>query len=488
MAYSIQAIKYGWYALLGIALTGTTIYISTTTRRYVTQRDIIEIALAVTERCLATQITTNPTYKVAPPEFVRTWTSNVYTSNSVANYTNVVTNTIGNYIDRDMMVDLDVTIKKLVTNYYDVATMQPMTVTGLWASLGIGDGTNQFTRTPAIGGNPATYGDYPQQIYVTDLQERYKVLEAMKYVVDFNKDVVDESTGFLETYAGGTWSDELFRYSYSNKVTGVYPEYGWSPNIQAYLAELEEDYYKGIYPYSTNYDFYAEGTNTLHRHPTWDEAKSKASWSWYNYSQSTPPYRLYTNGYDTAYGHVYDFVGEEYQAYTSPHGSYADYKSYSILIYRVYGTVRWLNYAYTNIPSSIEVYYTGATNFWGSGSGYWYPTEITTNGGHYFPRSWDFAQSWSFGEDVTPGGSWKKMSDLFISQSNGYDQVVFGSDEFPPLNQTNSIPPFCEEPEFGTSWLDNTGSMGKAKGMRLEYDNITGVRKFQFLYCTNKYW
>jgi hypothetical protein len=86
-----------------------------------------------------------------------------------------------------MMVSLDTTIKSLVPYYVDTNTVYDgatnivmLTVTGLWASLGIGDKTNKFTREPAIGANAATYGDYPWQIYVEDLQERYKVLNALK--------------------------------------------------------------------------------------------------------------------------------------------------------------------------------------------------------------------------------------------------------------------------------------------------------------------
>jgi hypothetical protein len=61
-----------------------------------------------------------------------------------------------------------------------------LTVTGLWASLQIGDKTNLFTRVPEWVGtngvtNAATYGDYPWQIYAEDLQERYKVLNALRY-------------------------------------------------------------------------------------------------------------------------------------------------------------------------------------------------------------------------------------------------------------------------------------------------------------------
>jgi hypothetical protein len=306
MSFQTTTLKYGWVYLTALGvITGTTIYVVNNTRQQVKPEDIIEIALGTYERCLATQTSTNPTYSVTPPSFVRTWMKtnavgaegNAYRIN-YTNYwpstngtaTNIdyvtyfspsivyaqswtttggyvwvtnywwpsidhtdsyenVTNTIGWHIDRDMMVSLDTAIKSLVPYYVDtnsaydgMTNIVMLTVTGLWASLGIGDKTNQFTRTPAwtnpvstnwivnytsywpstngtatninytsdyrqvvnyaqswtaTGGhvwvtssnwassvvtvtNAATYGDYPWQIYVEDLQERYKVLNALK--------------------------------------------------------------------------------------------------------------------------------------------------------------------------------------------------------------------------------------------------------------------------------------------------------------------
>ena len=155
MSFSTTAIKYGWVYLTVLGVLGTTIYKVANTRRQVEPQDVIEIALGVHERCLATQTATNPTYSVAPPSFVRTWTSNVYTTTNVTVYTNIMTNTIGWHTDRAMMVSLDTTIKQLIPYYVDTNTVYDgttnivmLTVTGLWASLGIGDGTNKFTRTP----------------------------------------------------------------------------------------------------------------------------------------------------------------------------------------------------------------------------------------------------------------------------------------------------------------------------------------------------
>ena len=161
MSFQTTAIKYGWMYLTALGvITGTTIYVANNTRKQVLPVDIIQIPLAVTERALALQYGTNalgePLYYVDPPSFVRTWTSNVYTTNGVTVYTNIVTNTIGWHTDRTMMVSLDATIKALVPYYVDTNTVYDgttniamLTVTGLWASLGIGDGTNKFTRTPA---------------------------------------------------------------------------------------------------------------------------------------------------------------------------------------------------------------------------------------------------------------------------------------------------------------------------------------------------
>ena len=205
MAWSFTNLSYGWKYVVGISLAATTIYVASNTRWRVNQADDIELDLAVAERCLATQYGTNaagePLYYVSPPEYVRSWHSNSYVTTNVPGdavtnwtaqlHTNVFTNVIGWRTDRAMMIDLDTKIKALVPHYVDSNTVSDgatnivaLTVTGLWASLSIGDGTNQFTRTPAgVGTNvTSTYGDYPWQIYVEDLQERYKVLNALSYM------------------------------------------------------------------------------------------------------------------------------------------------------------------------------------------------------------------------------------------------------------------------------------------------------------------
>ena len=177
------------------------------------------------------------------------WTNvSRWPSMTVTDTVEIVTNTIGWHTDLGMLILLDTRIKGIVPLYLNTNTVYNgstnisfLTVTGLWASLNIGDGTNRFTREPAwtntftnwiinytsywpstsgvavtncytsdyrqvvnyaaswtaTGGhvwvtssnwasevvivtNAATYDDYPWQIYAEDLEERYKVLEALK--------------------------------------------------------------------------------------------------------------------------------------------------------------------------------------------------------------------------------------------------------------------------------------------------------------------
>lgn len=250
MAITTQALRYGWVALTSLGvLTGGTIYVLNNTRKTVKPEDVIEIVLGTYERCLATQMTTNPTYIVSPLDVVEVWYSNVYSSGGVVISTATITNTIGWGISQSMIANLDAKIRALVPLYAVTSTIYAgatspvlLTVTGLWASLGIGDRTNKFTRTPAVTNitttnwlvsytnyypdttTPvliaytshmwqavnyaysfnsngylwtnvifsnaaittvvveATFGDQPWNIYEEDLVERYKVLEALKCV------------------------------------------------------------------------------------------------------------------------------------------------------------------------------------------------------------------------------------------------------------------------------------------------------------------
>jgi len=124
-----------------------------------------QCAKGMNERCWATQYSTNPvTYRVAP-----------------------FTNTAGLYLDQSLMGTMATKIRSLVPYYVNTNTVYDgttditmLTVAGLWADLGIGDGVNQFTRTFASGTNGVVYGDSPWRICQGNLDERYNVLNAME--------------------------------------------------------------------------------------------------------------------------------------------------------------------------------------------------------------------------------------------------------------------------------------------------------------------
>ena len=65
------------------------------------------------------------------------------------------------------------------TVYDGTTNIAMLSVTGLWAALQIGDRTNQFAHS-------ATNAGYPWEIGVQDLEERYKVLNALK-IMALNK-------------------------------------------------------------------------------------------------------------------------------------------------------------------------------------------------------------------------------------------------------------------------------------------------------------
>lgn len=263
MAFATTALRYGWAALasLGI-LTGTTIYVINNQRHQVKPQDIIELALGTHERCFPTLIGTNVygvmIYGVALPSFVRTWTSNYfrpYTTNVLVGsnvvivtnwitetYTNVVTNVIGWHVDRDMMIDLDSTMKQLPPYY---TTNPPgrytnaqagMTVTGIFAELPIGDSTNQFTRSPCWTNQtitnwivnytsyyPFTNGTFTNICYTSDFQQ-----------------VVNYATNY--TLSNGTWGwmSSSNWQSYVTNVVSIqtFGDYSW----QVYPEDLQERY------------------------------------------------------------------------------------------------------------------------------------------------------------------------------------------------------------------------------------------------------
>ena len=203
MSIATTSLKYGWKVLAILTIGAGSIFVADNVLNRITTRDRIEVTLAVVERCLGTQYGTNgagePLYRVAPPSIVRTWTDTDGASISM-------TNAIAWRDDLSMKIELDAKIKALVPHYIDTNSVYDgttnivmLTVTGLWASLNIGDGTNKFTAIPgwtnaattnysgtnAISTNAATtnivsYGPWAWRNYLVAWEERYKVLEALK--------------------------------------------------------------------------------------------------------------------------------------------------------------------------------------------------------------------------------------------------------------------------------------------------------------------
>lgn len=233
MGWTFNDIHYGWKIAAGITLAGTTIYVASNQRQRINQADMIEIVVGVHERCLATA-TGAGTYGVAPPSYVREWQD--------TNGTVTVTNTIGWRVDRDMLVETDEKIKALIPYYVNTNTLfdgttniSMLTITGLWASLDIGDGTNLFLSVPAKGTNAAVYGEYSQRIYVECLEERYKILN---YLQVTDRGLPNWCDIYYNEGPSQEWSWEAAKTSASNLYLSGYFEssltnYSLGTNIQA---------------------------------------------------------------------------------------------------------------------------------------------------------------------------------------------------------------------------------------------------------------
>ena len=586
MSFQTQAIKYGWVALASLGIiTGTTIYVANNQRKQVKPEDIIEIVLGVHERCLATQTATNPTYSVNPPSIVRTWTSNVYTTNGVTVYTNIVTNTIGFSLDRSMMVSLDATIKQLVPYYcdtnsvYDGSTQICMlTVTGLWASLQIGDKTNKFTRTPcwtnpvstnwivnyisywpstngtatnivytsdyrqvvnyakswtATGGhvwvtssnwasevvtvtNAAAYGDYPWQIYTQDLEERYKVLNALKmtrtYKTAYNGSKADQGSDYPSIGYGGI---DLYGWNFSNIVTHAISEKAYSFENSGFLDPhvygisnayyLNSNYFAG----ATNWvklNGTGSGTNTLPDtkviyNITWNEVKQFSTWWYFHYekiSPDQPPWTPYPDGYvyptnltGLGAGSYRAFYrAPNYAEETSPESG--DFHTLmwawpsSLLI--SFSTWRFQkDFAGQQITNTATLYIKPSLPVLPTNTTYW--TENT----YERPAQWDVNAVGQFGEFLgMTTGIYQILSENYIAENtNGTWTIEFGSDEFPPLSAMGAEPPFPIEPTPSSGFDDydfNANSVGTIKGMYLYSEDYAFIKTWQFNYCTNKYW
>lgn len=255
MSFEFQPIKYGWTALAAIAITGATIFVANNARRVVRQVDPIEVLLALHERCLATS---NSTYdRVAPLEIVRDWVTNCIVTNGTTNlafYTNRYTNAFGFYVEPnvgyhnygswyeshshwgDVVGKVIELIPRFVNTNYDYRTNLPvmLTVTGLFAELGIGDGTNQFTIRPATTNIQTNYVvAYTQDVSYWGYTEaqpgggQYHVTAGDYYVLRTNYAFTEYMSNIVHVYTSATPQTVNFAFAhntvpYTNSLPRVY--------------------------------------------------------------------------------------------------------------------------------------------------------------------------------------------------------------------------------------------------------------------------
>lgn len=449
--------------------------------------DIVELGSecfrGVNERCLATQYQINPTaYRVAPP-FVKT--------NSA----------IGWYLDQNTMMTLDNTIKALIPYYADdtvdiansnTAPAIMLTVTGVWAKLQIGDKISQFTGTPAIGTNAATYGDYSTRIYQVALLERYKVLRELTRTAEPLKEAINGSYRNIYTEV----EKKMFGYCYSNKVNGQLV-WGWSPEWQAHVFGWEADGELCTYPRGTNYVYQnTYVTDDL----TWAEIKQCAEWSWYHYDGSGPTNYgsvsdiiVATNGINYAAGEAIYAIADGSIGWQVTNGApMVPIWNYCISMQKQYSTWRWFDCPNTNFTCSGMAFYAKPRS-----CVYSQETEIhdTNDFGWFWPREWEntiYGTYEEFSGMTQP--IFYRIDDSCFRVNGNYTEIEFGSDEQNPLAGAGTFPNvWPDQPSEGVNNYDNTGSVGRAKGvwMHLTFDGeyvFYRLKDWQFKYCMNNSW
>jgi len=240
MALSWQVLKYGVTVISGVSLVGGAVWY-VTTRPYVEQVDEAELLAGVIERCYATQYTTNgagaPVYRVDPPSLVETFYDE-------ANGVEIRANSIGWYVNGN--IKMASKIRDLVPWYYDptnadafgsfsnAADIPALTVTNLFARLGIGDGTNKFSYE--LSNSP-----YVSTIH---MREMAAVLSAMRYAK--GPASVNSSWAYT-TNAAGTATNVL-----TPRLSSVIE---WTPEF-TYLVENHTNSTRDCYqPDPTNLTF-----------------------------------------------------------------------------------------------------------------------------------------------------------------------------------------------------------------------------------------
>ena len=457
MSFATQALRYGWVALASLgALTGTTIYVLNNQRHQAKPEDIIELMLGITERCLALQVSTNTSaygaFVVPPPSFVHTWFSNVYTTNGVTIYTNVVTNTIGWHFDFWYSGILEETIRTLVPLYlntntvYDGSTnISSLTVTGLWASLKIGDGTNRFTREPAWTNTftnwivnyttywPSTNGTATNICYTSTYQQVVNYAESWT------------ATGGWVWVTSSNWASEIV--TVTNEAT--YDTYPW----QIYSEDLEERYKVLEAMRVTMPTLGAVSSLRGACAPyseSWAEAKSLAEQHFLNPEQD---YYSWTSHYENVSSPVCCEISTRGSAVFKP-----------INAVQVHADIRY-------IASGLSTSMTKTVRFWTKAT-------MTWDDGHYFgvennPEYGFYSLTFPSGLAAS-SNSWVLFDTVVGSTTNRVDSSTFGS-------PTTDLTPWCAEPIRG-------GVDGRYYGMEIQSRNVRALCYYGFLYCTNKYW
>jgi hypothetical protein len=501
---------------------------------YSEMESIVSYGLAcsrgVYERCYATQYLPNPTYYVSPPTFI---------------------GTNGWYLSTIVMQSLDDKAKSLVQHYVDSTTWAPdkgsfgshYTVTSLWPKLSIGNGVDQFTGTPAIGTNPPTYGDYPWRVYSKSLEERYKVLKALKWTVDSNRQVTNESWYGMISFWGAV--TDLEKNTISNIITHDLTEIyspSWEANAQSkqdmWSAYYEPTLQDGQYQYDNTNMVWLEGpAYNTNIYLTWSQVKTdfieNALWGYGSWCDWYPLWGDYTGFINIPTGggvesnsvytrfHEYtermtnsissDTVkpGTFAWAYVRPHYIYqwdSSYDTNSPPIYHMgpwdwafcyytgHATWRW----YNNITNGVNNTFVGVYAIGGFQQPQptpWFQPVGTTEvyqcssysdwlANHGEDYYWTYPREWL----IEPQSPWNELSELAstnyvklnVSVAGDWLYMEFGAGQH-PVASLESMPPHPSEPLKGNAFWDNTGSRGTAKGILVNEAYV--VRDWDFQYC-----
>ena len=567
MAFSTQAIKYGWLALASLGvITGTTIYVASNQRKQVKPQDIIEIAVGTHERCLATQYSTNPvSYYVSPPSFVRTWNRKYYEYGGfIINYTSYwpdatahiicytnyrsdayafppaityaeswtetggyvwvtsyghdnsvygfycwpfvfpltenegenVTNTIGWHIDRDMMISLDSTIKALVPYYCNTNTVYDgttnivmLTVTGLWASLGIGDKTNQFTREPCWTNTITTNWI----VAYTNNQ-----FSGGSWVYSGIIDITTNSDG------SKNYEDQ---YDYSGGISNISISYTTAQNVAVWqVTDLTDSGEYGENTYLSTYDF--GGTNKYYHYKKYRKYLMEGHYI-SNFPQIVQtitnaatygdyPWQIYVEDLQERYKVLNALkmtlfmpvsTGTRWTSYGtgSTHGAAmsqaeATWNSNPSVSY--VSDDPWAHYD-VGIPNAMGIVLANDSppyyQAWlARGWGIWKIANVSTQVSHFQPMA--FAKGQNFGSEIDGQGDNITSNFMFQTYSQESDQREIYTFSVGSSSQPSWPSAFTNNSKgYWVRCLFNGGYGVESDGRRVIID-------WDFLYCTNKYW